>query len=436
MSFRLKLIIQTARLHLHEVRGGGWIVMLRKSQSWAKRILSFSSILAAAPLVLLIVLIRPLVLLRFGALVSQRIGHFVIDVEAYLCARDRARAGRRIVDIIGCPEPVCNIQIKSMWERSLRITPGGILWERLAAACRFWTRGENHRVQLYGRRTDYKLFSNTKAHLTFTDDETQRGRELLHQLGIPWGASWVCIHNRDNAYLDKSLGVNRLYHGRSDYDDYRNFSVKSMVEAADELVRRGYYVLRMGSVVAEELTSTNPGVIDYASCALRSDFADIYLGAGCSAYIGSDSGIQCVPLVFRKPVCYVNFSQTLIGYLLEMDIDNICSVFITKRLWHKEQQRFLSLREMFEAGLDGAAETRYFEDAGVEPVCNTSEEICDLAIEVDERLKGGWQPQLEDEDLQRRFWEIYWRCASNARARDIHVHIGSAFLRKHVDLLH
>ena len=429
IAHRFKVIIKTVSQAIRGGRLGGWRIIFRKGRSLAKRVLLFPSMVAAAPLVLLIVLVRPLVLLRFGAMVSDRIGHFLIDVEAYVCARDRKKPSRRTVDIIGCPDPVCNIQLKAMWERTLRITPGGRLWEYVAAACQFWTRGESHRIQFYGRRSDYKLFSNTEAHLRFTDEEVRRGHELLRQLGIPSGASWLCIHNRDAVYLDKRFRRGSTYH------NYRNFSARSMVEAADELARRGYYVVRMGSVVAEELISTNAKVIDYASGAMRSDFADIYLGAGCSAYIGSDSGIQCVPLVFRRPVCYINFSQTLITSLLEMAVCNGFSVFISKRLWHKEKLRFLSLREMFAAGLAGADMSYLFEDAGVEPVCNSSEEIRDLAIEVDERLKGRWQPQSTDVELQRRFWDVFGQCSPRVRVGETTARIGSAFLRKHVDLL-
>lgn len=427
--------IQTSRLRqfwqsqIRQVQAGGWPVFTRKVRSLGKllsrRLRFLIGFIAASPLVLLIVAIRPFFLLRFGTMLSQRIGHFAIDVEDYLCARDCEKPGRHIVDIIGCPEPVCNRQLHMMWARTLRITPGAWLWRILDLACQFWTRGDAHHVKLYDRRTDYSLFLTTKQHLGFTNEEHQRGRELLEQLGIPAGTPWICIHNRDAAYLDKALG------GRCAYHDYRDFSVQTMVSAAEELSRRGYYVVRVGSVVAEKLLSTNPRVIDYASSALRSDFADIYLGAECSAHIGSDSGIACVPYVFHKPVCYINLSATLIDYFLGRDI----YPFIIKRLWHKEKQRFLSLREMFDAGLAGAAESYLFEEAGVEPVCNTSEEIHDLAIEVDERLKGQWQPQSGDEEMQQRFWDIFRQYTPYERQGDIRVRIGASYLRNNIDLL-
>ena len=418
----LKLFCQR---QFQEIRLGGWRVFVRKVR-W--RLWFLAGIIAAAPLVLLIVAIRPYVLVRFGRMRSERIGHFASDVEAFLCARDREKPDRYIIDNIYCPEPVCNRHLRTMWARIIRITPGASLWEILDRGCQFWTRGDLQHIQLSGRSKDYRLFPVSEPHLSFTYEEHQRGQELLEQLGIPSGASWVCIHNRDNAYLDKVLGGCWTYH------DHRDFSVGVMTSAAEELSGRGYYVVRMGSAVAERLISNNTMVIDYASSALRSSFADMYLLANCTAYMGGDAGISSVPLIFRKPVVFINFSATLIINVL---LRQGCYTFpfITKRLWHKEKQRFLGIREMFEAGLAGASVSHRFEEAGVEPVCNTPEEIRDLAIEFDERLKGSWQPQSGDEELQQRFWTIFRAHAPAESQCGIQPRIGAAFLRKHLYLL-
>ena len=100
--------------------------------------------------------------------------------------------------------------------------------------------------------------------------------------------------------------------------------------------------------------------------------------ANYSAYIGSDSGIPTLAVLFRKTNGGINQSATLINHLPRGAYHTL--PFITKRLWHKEKQRFLGIREMFEVGLDGAGMSDSFEESGVEPVCNSPEEIRDLAI--------------------------------------------------------
>jgi len=55
-----------------------------------------------------------------------------------------------------------------------------------------------------------------------------------------------------------------------------------------------------------------------------------------------------------------------------------------------------------------------------------------LAIEMDERLDGTWQPADGDEELQRRFWSMY-------EGSDLHgkllSRIGAEFLRQSRELL-
>ena len=414
------------QLQFQQVKAGGWPVFVRKVRSLSIKLMFAIGIIVSAPLVLLIVAIRPFVRLRFGTMRSKRIGHFAKDTEAYLYTRDREKQDRHNIDIIGCPEPVCNRQLKTMWARTLCITPGARLWSFLDRVCRWWTRGDVHHANLTPWSTNRRVCLTTEPYLSFTNQEEQRGRKLLEQLGIPADAHWICIHNRDSAYLDNALD------GRCwTYHNYRDFSVQTMVVAAEELSRRGYYVVRMGAIVAEQLISNNTMVIDYASSALRSDFADMYLLAGCTGYMGSDAGIACVPLMFRKPVFYINFSPGLI-FILTRDRP---WPFIMKRPWHKGQQRFISLRELFEAGLADACTNREYEEAGVELVCNTPEEICDLAVEIDERLKGHWQPRPGDEERQQRFWDIIQLHTPVDCLGNVQVRMGAVFLRKHMYML-
>ena len=409
---------------INEIRVGGLSLVIRKSVTILRIVLRGLLIIAAAPIVLIIVVISPVVLIRFGTMRSERIGHFAADVEAYLCARDNKPKKQHIIDIICCPEPVCNRQLQAMWKRTLRVTKRTQPWELLGQACSFWTRGKKYQINFSGRSADYKLFLTTEPHVKFTNKEELQGKELLEKLGIPSGASWICMHNRDSEYLEEKLsGHNWSYH------NHRDFSAKTMLLAAEELSRRDYYVVRIGSIAKEALASADSKIIDYASSSHRSDFADIYLGAKCVAYIGSDSGIATIPILFRHPVSYINYCPTQITEIINHGIYQW--PFITKHAWHKGKQRFLSQRELFELGLEGASEAHIFKNAGVELIDNTAEEIRDLAIEIDHRLKNTWVPQEGDEELQEKYWATFRKHAPLLQQSNIKSRIGSAFLRKH-----
>jgi len=90
--------------------------------------------------------------------------------------------------------------------------------------------------------------------------------------------------------------------------------------------------VRMGAIQDEMLPTSERKIIDYASSPHRSDFGDIFLSSACSAYIGSDSGITCLPLIFRKSFCYVNFSLTLAD-LVPRQGCYASPAFITKHLF-------------------------------------------------------------------------------------------------------
>jgi len=414
-----------------EVIEGGFPVLYRKTMTATKllmrKLFFIPGLIATSPIVLLISLIRPIVLVRFGTFETSRIGHFSIEPELYLSELELELAPERCVDLFGCPEPVCNQHLRLMWARTLRIIP---CWLSviLDQSCLFWTRGVIHHIEISSMGRDIRQILKSQPHLSFTEEEKRRGQILLEKLGIPKGSPWICIHNRDSAYLNQKLSGQWRYH------NYRDFNIGSMTRAAEELAKRGYFVLRIGSIQAEAFSIANRKVIDYASSPHRSEFGDIYLSSGCSAYMGSDSGIAQLPLIFGKPVCFVNYS--LAGAdLFPRQGCYPSPAFIVKHLFHKEKQRFLSIQEMFDLGLyNNAFHSHKFEDAGVELIANTPEEIQELAIEIDERLKGLWKFHPEDAALQRQFWDIFRKNDSAIDKRDI-ASIGSAFLRQHQYLL-
>ncbi len=73
-----------------------------------------------------------------------------------------------------------------------------------------------------------------------------------------------------------------------------------------------------------------------------------------------------------------------------------------------------------------------YEQAGIEVVDNTQEEIAAVAVEMDERLNGTWLTTEEDEELQSRFWSLF-------KHSELHgvllSRIGAEFLRQNRDLL-
>ena len=76
----------------------------------------------AIPLCLLLRMVRPIVRVRFGRVVIERIGAFAFQTELYLCERDLGIQGRKAADFFYYDGVVSNLQLKTMVDRELRIS--------------------------------------------------------------------------------------------------------------------------------------------------------------------------------------------------------------------------------------------------------------------------------------------------------------------------
>ncbi len=377
--------------------------------------------LSALPFVFLMRILRPFIWIRLCP-IWERIGHATGNIDVYLLEHKHGkRQDIRAINLYypNTPEK-CNQQLVKMWAR---VIPVSRFWRRVSWANQeipgwepFFFDGERQDRDIYG------LTNDAPPPVSFTLEEEAHGQKILRAMGIPKDKPFICLHARDSAFLDKLLPtVNWTYH------NYRDVNIANYVSAAQQLVARGYYVIRMGAVVKEKFPFSSSGIIDYANMSWRDDFMDIYLSSKCHFFIGSGSGLDCVASLFRKQLLYVNFIPMGLVPAWSFKV-----LIIFKKIWIKEEKRFMKFREMLELGKARAPDTRFYEDRGLEVVENTPEEIRDAVIEKEERIKGCWQARDEDERLQSRFWALY---EPNEFNQVFNARIGSGFLRQYRDLL-
>lgn len=391
----------------------GWLILLRKI------ILKILQRSFAIPVAIFIMCLRPLLFIRFGVLFNDRIGHFTGYTEMYLCERDAGVQGHNTLDIFYyLTRTHCNQQLAKMWKRNLRVISFAVV---LDFAIRVLPGFKNHKIRYSGVRDVNGLLSTTATHLKFTSEEEAKGYKVLEGMGISKNTPFVCLHARDSAYLDHNFPmINWKYH------DYLNTNINNYIKCAEELVKRGYVILRMGAMTSKRMITTNPKIIDYATIA-RSDFLDIFLEAKCSFHLGSPSGLSSVPEAFRRPRVIVN----------SVPLEYICTwneneVFILKKMWLKRDHRVMTFREIVESGAGRFLFKEQYDNCGIEIVENTAQEIMDVAVEMDERLNGTWQTNEEDEKLQYRFWSLFPKSELHGK---ILSRIGTEFLRQNRELL-
>jgi len=413
-SYLLKRVFSFLRRQVEQIERGGLPVLFQKG-------CSFLLILSAASVLLVVRALRPVVAIRFGPFRSERIGHFAANTELYLCERDAGMHGRRTFDIFYYISPVCNQQLKRMWDRTLHVChfahfTGSLYWLN-----RHLPGGQAIPWRCEQQRDIHGLLSRTRPHPSFTPEEERLGREALQELGIPDGSPFVCFHSRSSVYLDTVYPEIDSHR-----NDYRDSSINNFTPAAEELVDRGYFAVRMGAIIKEPLKITNSMIIDYATKG-RTEFLDIFLGAKCHFYIGDPCGINAIPMIFRRPLAIANMIP-----LEHAPTWGPNYLFISKKLWLREEHHFLTFREILDLEGGRILGSEQYEQLGIEVVENTPEEITALAIEMDERLKGTWKTTEEDEELQRRFWSLFKPSELNGVFLS---HIGTEFLRQNRELL-
>ena len=423
---------------LLQIQQGGRQVLFRKIKQALQILLKVSLYSFAAPLaipfVLVFRIIRPLFLVRWGGLISVRIGHFAGNTEMYLYERD---AGinvpkQRHVDIFYMAyRPICNQQLAIMWKRVLRILPSWIL-APVSLFNRLIPGGLAHEIgnNTQHDRDVHNLRDQFPPYLEFTPEEEARGQSCLLAMGIPAEAPYICLNIRDGAYL-----AEHIPNFDFGYLRYRDCDIQNYVAAAIELANRGYFVIRMGARVNEAMKITHPRVIDYATNGMRSDFMDIYLSAKCELFISTGEGLICVAMLFRRPIVVTNMVP--VGYFFSY-YSNL--IGITKHHYLIAENRELNLSEIFTRGLGLWMNTSDYESKGVELIENTPEEIRDVVIEMVERITGTWRLDEDDDVLQRRVWEIFPVDAVDAPQGcplhgEIRARIGANFLRNNRDWL-
>lgn len=373
------------------------------------------------PAYLLVRIIRPLKLVRFGYLYNDRIGHFAGNTEFYLCERDHNLQPKNSLDIFFCRGPVCNGQLLKMFRRILRIHPIALYFSRLN---KMIPGGKRHTIITVPDHADmFGIIEKSNIHVSFTSEEEIEGLSRLMDMGVDRGAPFICLFARDSAYLKKQYPfMDWTYH------NYRDCNIQDYLMAAEELAKRGYYVLRMGAVVKEPIASGNPKVIDYACNGYRTELLDIYLSANCEFFVsGGSAGIDSVPGLFRRPVLYIDYDL-----LDRVNTWHSKSITTFKRLWLKGEHRFLTFKEILNSEVGSAIRTEFYEKQGIEHVASSSDEILDVVIEMEERLKGTWETTEDDEELQTRFWAVFKQKYPN---RIFNSRIGTRFLRENIELL-
>lgn len=383
--------------------------------------MKFLRLLLCIPALLFVAFMRavwPWWKIRVTPLISERIGHLAGNTAVYIAERKSGKhAG--YTDLWTHHGNLCNEFFGRMLGRAIPIDRSRFLL--LVILCNKLFQGwQKHIIEQPDQDRDIaNLIEKHPPPLAFTEAEERRGRAELERMGVR--GKFVCLMVRDSAYLP-----------HMNYHAFRDSDINTYGPAAIELARRGYYVLRMGAKVEKRWPNFHAKVIDYASD-YRSDFMDIYLGAKCEFAISSGLGIDAIPFMFKRPICYVNYAP--IEYLFTFAER---SMAIWKH-YEKDGKR-MPLDEVYRSGVSKSLHAADYEANGIKVVDNTPEEIRAVVLEMAQWVETpasmhylAWPSNA----AQELFWKAFPRGLSPYTQTPLHgeirMRIGAEFLKQYAE---
>lgn len=272
---------------------------------------------------------------------------------------------------------------------------------------------------------------NTVQYFSLTPEEMEEAKKKKELMDLH--DPFVCISSRDTAYLAATVPeVDWSYH------NYRDDDINKLNLSADYLTNQGITVVRMGRYVQDQVRFEN--CIDYAN-KYYDELMDIVLMKDCKFCVGNPNGLLVIPMAVNIPCAFKNLVPVFWDSWGAMP-QNPHNLYIFKKYYSKEKERFLSFKEMIEidnfvvsCGKD--INTKYAE-LGIELIENSAEEILDLVMEMNARLDGEWIETEEDLEMQRKYHSIFeqWRIQEHySESAVVCAKVGTLFLWKNSFLL-
>lgn len=244
--------------------------------------------------------------------------------------------------------------------------------------------------------------------------------------------SFICFAGRDNSHLSHDFPKEDFT-----YHNYRNCLLTDFKDSIKYLDSLGITCVLMGKRYEKSNKLNGVNYINYSK-EYYDEILDWYLMDNCKFYLGDFGGIGQIPQMLGKPVVFVNFipqPAPIDRPIFKQEDVDLC---ITKKLWSIEEKRYLTFEEMWDLVKVDAYHSDFYSKRGLKVIDNTSEEILDVVMEINQRLDGTW---VETEQF-RDNWETYLKrlrswCKRKNKSFDKmwKIRIGSMFLEKNKFLL-
>ena len=351
---------------------------------------------------LIIIILSPLIKVRFISMPSDRIGEFVTSFEIYFKKKLKKKGH---IDIFFTQKIISNLFYLYLIKKKIFVFKGIVVFPIYRI---FYSLSLKYQ---FFDKFILKLWNENKIsgnlNISYGNEEIitkipsqyiEKGENFLKKIGVRAQDKIILLYVRDSSFLKKTF-PDRDY----SYHDYRDAKIDNYIDIVNLAIKNGYYVFRMGAIVEKKLTLNNEKFIDYSNL-YRTDFLDIYLAHRCSFVVGTPAGFDAVPcLSFKKPILTTNGTPAL-PLILSPRVKMYYSL---KKYFDNKKKKYLSLKEILELNLINKNGGELLKKNVVVEE-NSSQELKNIFEEFLDIMEGKLILSKEDFEIKDKFNNIIY----------------------------
>ena len=231
--------------------------------------------------------------------------------------------------------------------------------------------------------------------ISLDEKKSASAAKNLRKMGITEKDWYVCLHVREgNFWLDPY--------------DKRNTNPLDYIKTIKMITDRGGWVIRMGHKGISSLPQMAQ-VIDYPSTSYKSEFMDLYLIKHCHLYLGQNSGILDVALLFQKKIVLTNLTEWAFAFPMKKN-----QLAIMKNFFSKKLNRMLSVEELFQLpySYEFMFSSEIHKDFTIHS--NTPDEIYDVTVEAMDQAEDYTYSNLQNQCVEAKANQVQrWLMSTN-----------------------
>ena len=340
--------------------------------------------------------------IRITEIATNRYGHLTLNPEIYLLEKKEEEKNIKYLDFFyESKYGVCNNEVLNLWKKKILIFPRYILEPIDIMLSKIYSKKNIHTIEGFNSKVrDINCyFDRHKPSLFLTEEQEKYCVNILSKNGIDIKKiRYVCLFNRDDAYLNSSKYKKSWY-----YLSHHNYKIDKFTLAADSLNERDVYLFRMGAKVEEKFGEGKPKIIDYANSNFRSELMDIYLATHCLFGVSCGTGSSHISVICRKPILDLNANLHHLMTFMNG------SLLLAKHYYSKEKKRNLTLKEILEYEEPSIRHRHDLDINKIEIIDCKNEEIKDAVIELLDRIEGTYLETEEIKTLQNKYKSKNWK---------------------------